>query len=277
MAQPVSNPEKPSSDLRTRVISAVVLAPPVLAALYLGGLHFDLLAIFAAALMAWEWCALVTGQRKGAGSIFFVSGILISLFVFVFFESLYGFSALLVCSAAILVVGKILYADQKIWVLAGVPYVGLPVMALIWVRGIEGMGMAYLALLLLAVWATDIGAYFSGRTIGGPKIVPKISPKKTWAGLIGGMACSGLIAAIVGNYFQLGELFPLFLLGAVLALVAQIGDFYESWVKRKFNVKDSSNLIPGHGGILDRVDGIMSAAIFLWIAIVIGLFKESAV
>lgn len=164
---------------------------------------------------------------------------------FRFFESLYGFSALLVCSAAILVVGKILYADQRIWVLAGVPYVGLPVMALIWVRGIEGMGMAYLTLLLLAVWATDIGAYFSGRTIGGPKIVPKISPKKTWAGLIGGMASSGLIAAIVGNYFQLGEPFPLFLLGAVLALVAQIGDFYESWVKRRFNVKDSSNLIPG--------------------------------
>ena len=277
MAQPVSNSTKPPSDLRTRVISAVVLAPPVLAALYLGGLCFDLLAILAAILMAWEWCALVTGQKKGAGSIFFVSGILSSLVVFVFFDSLYGFSALLVCVGAILVVGNSLYAKRKIWVLTGVPYVALPVMALIWVRGIEGMGMAYLTLLLLAVWATDIGAYFSGRTIGGPKIVPQISPKKTWAGLIGGMVSSGLIAGIVGNYFQLGELLPLFLLGAILALVAQIGDFYESWVKRRFNVKHSSNLIPGHGGILDRVDGIMSAAIFLWIAIVIGIFKEGAV
>lgn len=122
------------------------------------------------------------------------------------------------------------------------------------------------------VVATDVGAYFSGRTIGGSKIAPKISPSKTWAGLGGGMLAAGLVSA--GTFaWNTGELvfrpmlFIAFTIGAALAVIAQAGDFFESWLKRKAGVKDSSKLIPGHGGVFDRVDGLLPVAIvsyFLW-------------
>lgn len=125
---------------------------------------------------------------------------------------------------------------------------------------------------LAVVIATDVGAYFSGRGIGGPKIAPKISPSKTWAGLGGGMLAAGLVSA--GTFvWNTGELvfrpmlFIAFAIGAVLAVIAQSGDFFESWLKRRAGVKDSSNLIPGHGGVFDRVDGLLPVAIvstLLW-------------
>lgn len=119
---------------------------------------------------------------------------------------------------------------------------------------------------ILIVIATDTGAYFSGRTFGGPKIAPKISPSKTWAGLLGGMLAAGLVSAgtfvwNTGEFVLRPMLFIAFAIGAVLAVVAQSGDFLESWLKRKAGVKDSSNLIPGHGGVFDRVDGLLPVAI----------------
>lgn len=134
------------------------------------------------------------------------------------------------------------------------------------------MPVAVLFGVLAVVIATDVGAYFAGRTIGGPKIAPKISPSKTWAGLIGGATLAGLVSA--GSFvYQTGEfvlrpmLFIAFLIGALLACLAQSGDFFESWLKRKAGVKDSSNLIPGHGGVYDRIDGLLPVAIsaaILW-------------
>ena len=151
--------------------------------------------------------------------------------------------------------------------LAGLAYVALAANALV------QMPVGVLLGVLLIVIATDTGAYFSGRTIGGPKIAPAISPSKTWAGLFGGMAAAGLVSA--GTFvWNTGELvfrpmlFIAFAIGAVLAVVAQTGDFLESWLKRRAGVKDSSHLIPGHGGVFDRVDGLLPVAIValpLWL------------
>jgi phosphatidate cytidylyltransferase len=121
--------------------------------------------------------------------------------------------------------------------------------------------------LLTCVWATDTGAYFAGISIGGPKIAPRISPKKTWSGLIGGILFSGFVGTIFDHFGKLNQ-YPYFEASLFLAVVSQLGDFFESWVKRYFNVKDSGKLIPGHGGILDRVDGLITASVVAWLMIV---------
>lgn len=158
------------------------------------------------------------------------------------------------------------------WIALAIPYIGGSGMALVSLRSINGDdGMYFTFYLLGTVWATDIGAFLAGRLIGGPKLCPKISPKKTWAGLIGGMASAGLIGYGVARGFDLTQ--PMMMAGLALglAVIAQIGDFFESWVKRRSGVKDSGNLIPGHGGILDRIDGLMFAAIFLLSYLIIAL------
>jgi len=146
------------------------------------------------------------------------------------------------------------------WTGLGVGYVGLPALALLWLRGVPELGLGLLLWLLVVVWSTDTAAYFAGRAIGGPRLAPAISPSKTWAGLCGGMlgaALSGVLAAwLLGS----GRLLLAAGLGALLAAVAQLGDLVESGFKRAAGVKDSGTLIPGHGGLLDRIDGLLFAA-----------------
>jgi len=148
------------------------------------------------------------------------------------------------------------------WNLLGIIYILVPCSSLIIIREVNGYIVTFL--LIAAVWATDIGAYIFGKIIGGPKICPKISPNKTWAGLVGGMIFSALTVAGFIYYFSSDLLYKIeytAIAGAVLAVIAQAGDFFESWVKRKFGKKDSGSLIPGHGGLLDRADGLMFASV----------------
>lgn len=151
---------------------------------------------------------------------------------------------------------------------AGIFYLFIPALCLIWTRQ---QGLSYILIIVLAVWMTDIGAYFTGRKFGGPKVAPKISPNKTWSGLIGGMLSSALSCGLVAYYFDMeyAAFYPL--IGAVLAVIAQAGDFFESWMKRRAGVKDSGTLIPGHGGILDRIDGLLTAVpcftFFIWLTL----------
>jgi phosphatidate cytidylyltransferase len=151
---------------------------------------------------------------------------------------------------------------RGLWLAGGLAYVGLAGLLLVFLREDHG-GLERVLMVLLAVIATDVGAYFAGRTIGGPKIAPGISPSKTWAGLFGGMAAAGL--ALAGSYlWQLHDdsyrilAVAVFAIGAGMAVLAQIGDFFESWMKRRAGVKDSGRLIPGHGGVFDRVDGLLA-------------------
>lgn len=162
---------------------------------------------------------------------------------------------------------------RLIGVLAGLIYVGVAAFSLLL------LPHELVALAVAIVVFTDTGAYFSGRTIGGPKIAPAISPSKTWAGLLGGMTAAGLlVAGVVWFALRNGSLLPEpgagpvltvltgFAIGAMLAVVAQAGDFFESWLKRRAGVKDSSHLIPGHGGVFDRIDGLLPVAIVVGLA-----------
>ena len=141
----------------------------------------------------------------------------------------------------------------------GIAYVGIPVLGLVWLRLQPAFGLAAVLFLFLAVWVTDIGAYAVGRTVGGPKLAPRISPGKTWSGLIGGVTLSGLTGAAFAAYVGEASSVRLGLVAVVLGVAAQIGDLFESALKRRSGLKDSSTIIPGHGGLLDRVDGLVAA------------------
>lgn len=148
-------------------------------------------------------------------------------------------------------------SKQK-WSFCGIAYVTVFASSLIYLRSVEG-GFGVVLLMLLIVWATDIAAFFTGKLVGGPKIYTKISPNKTWAGLIGGMAAAALVGAISSVFVPLG-FFNMVFLGMSLAVISQVGDFFESWVKRQFGVKDSGTIIPGHGGLMDRLDGLTTVS-----------------
>jgi phosphatidate cytidylyltransferase len=135
------------------------------------------------------------------------------------------------------------------------------VVALLWLRHQPALGRETVLWIVLCVWATDIGAYFVGRSAGGAKLAPRISPGKTWSGLLGGMAWAAVASAAVGYAFGLGETLPLAAIGAGIAVVDQIGDLAESAAKRQAGVKDSGSLIPGHGGLLDRIDGFVAVLV----------------
>ena len=170
--------------------------------------------------------------------------------------------------------------ETSIWVAAGMFYVAIPCAAILWLRNVQiedstNAGFTLVLYVLFAIWATDIGAYFTGRIVGGAKLAPTISPGKTWAGLGGGMAAAGVVGGISFIFTPYPtKLWAAILLAVLLAVVAQAGDLFESWVKRRAGVKDSSTLIPGHGGLLDRVDGLMfTLPLFAFFVYLSGIIK----
>lgn len=249
-----------TADLWVRVASAAILAPLVLAAVWAGGWFFAGLLAVAAILMAREIAGLLFGEASIGKSALLAVTALIAL-------ALAGAgltTAALAAGAAGLAFSLAArsWTGQSLWpALAAYPYLVVPVVALIWLRADPGLGLAVTIWLLATVWAIDICAYFAGRFIGGPKLAPRISPKKTWAGLIGGMAGAIAVAIVTWNWIGGGSLLALVSIAIVLTVIEQAGDFAESALKRRAGVKDSGGLIPGHGGILDRVDGLMAVAI----------------
>ena len=178
--------------------------------------------------------------------------------------AVFGWPAAALAAVAAGAIGAGLVAAQtrraRSWAALGVLYLVVPCIALIWLRWEPAVGREVVVWLLAVVWATDIGAYGFGRAIGGPKLAPRFSPKKTWAGLIGGMAAAAAIGWGLAASFAIGDPVGLALAASLLAVLGQIGDVSESAIKRHFRVKDSSGLIPGHGGLLDRVDGLLAVA-----------------
>ena len=265
---PGPQPKSRWSELGPRVASAAVLAPVVIGLSWLGGVWFWALLLVVAVLAWWEWLGLVAPEDRllpdlgRCWPLFFGGGSLLFALVI---GSTHGMgpalAVLLVCAAAFYALCVNQERPRPLIETAGLAYVGLPSLALLWLREAPEQGLAWLCMVLCFVWATDIGAYFGGRLIGGPKIAPRISPSKTWAGLISGAAAAGLFGFVLANYLGAAQPAWALLLGPVLAVVAQAGDFVESWLKREAGLKDSSHLIPGHGGILDRIDGLIPAAI----------------
>lgn len=244
-----------SRELVLRIVSSLVILPPVLLLFWLGDVYFLGLVTVLAAAMAWEWCKLV--NPDSSTTICRLSGLVaamlvgIAAFSFRQPEALWALAGLpLVYAAAV----RFITGAWRLNLLPGLLIAFAPAFAIYWVRELPGHGLETALWLAFSVVITDVAAYVAGRTIGGPKIWPRVSPNKTWAGLMGGMAGSAGFGAILAVY--LGQTPGLVALaGAVIAIVAQSGDFAESALKRYFDVKDSGRLIPGHGGILDRVDG----------------------
>lgn len=251
-----------SRNLRLRILSALVLAPPVLAAIFAGTPFFEFLLVLSIGIMSHEWSRMTNaGRFRWSGWTIALSAVAALGFSWGQMMPVGWAMALsLLGIAPVLLLGwRIERCKAPIWLAAGVPAIAIPVVALGWLRGQPENGLILLLWVMIVVWATDIGAYVSGRMIGGPKLAPRISPNKTWAGLLGGMSW----AALVGLGFAVWLGIPpvrLMAISAGLAVVAQAGDLAESLVKRRFGVKDSGALIPGHGGLLDRVDGLLAAA-----------------
>ena len=253
-----------TSQLGARVVVGVLLIVVALAALWAGGFGFGALVAVAVLLMFAEWSQMFRLPRglRLAGLVVLAGSVMLTIIG----QPLMAIAAL-ATGAGILGLGARPYVQARAsWVAIGLLYAGMPAIALIWLRGTQ-YGLALTLLTLVTVWATDIFAYFSGRAIGGPKLAPAISPNKTWAGLIGGMAGSALTIWLVYGLLDGRIDVPpvpvlwLVVLAPVLAVVAQAGDFYESWLKRRVGVKDSGNLLPGHGGIMDRLDGLVPVAV----------------
>jgi phosphatidate cytidylyltransferase len=230
---------------------------------YLGRPVWDVLVAAMGALMAWEWARLCGAgrlSRMGAVSMVIAPAAVAVAAV----PGVGVIPALIIIGAGVVVVGlgaRLEGVGNSLWLAAGVAYVGLPCLAMAWLRAMPEDGLATLLWVLALVWATDTGAYIAGRGIGGPKLAPRISPNKTWAGLAGGMVAAAFIGAATALLVENVNAWITVSASGVLALVEQAGDLFESAVKRHFGVKDSSRLIPGHGGILDRVDGLLAVSL----------------
>lgn len=249
-------------DLGIRTLSSAILIPAILLDVWLGDIWFHLLVALLAVMMAHEWTNIVH-DRSSAQFALHAAAALCGAFLSVSLDwapTLIAIAIITVLSAALAVAQR---RKLRLWVLAGVPYVGLPAMAFVILRGESHIGMLTIMWLFVVVWAADICAYFAGRLIGGAKLAPRISPKKTWAGLWGAVAGGVVAGAALGYWAGLANLVVLALLGGLLAIVEQMGDLFESALKRHYGVKDSGRLIPGHGGVLDRVDGLVAASLCL--------------
>ena len=251
------------TNLQLRIVSALVLAVIVLALTWVGGTAFRLLAAIIAAAIFYEWAMMtrsITGQSQQIVAAGLLAIVLIALVA--------GFDAAVV--SALFAIGLVLVAldawrsRQSAWLPVGFAYAGLSGVALGMLRGSDMAGLTAILFLFATVWATDILAYFVGRAVGGPKLAPAISPGKTWSGAIGG-AVGGLVAGLAVLAFTGGASLSMAVVAIVLSVVSQVGDLFESAVKRRRGVKDSSNLIPGHGGVMDRVDGLVAAALVLYL------------
>ncbi|MDP2697779.1 MAG: phosphatidate cytidylyltransferase [Thalassospira sp.] len=242
------------SGLGLRIGSALVMTPIAIAAVWFGSPFYELLLLVFSIGMLWEWLRMCAPLRAGILAGIASLGLAVAMVMQWVSAEILIFVPVIV---ATLIVLAMTGTERKL-VVIGIVYVSVAALAAQWLRGHHDDGLLLIMWLFLVVWATDTGAYAFGRAIGGPKLAPRFSPKKTWAGLFGGMFCAALVGGITVFVADGPNIIIIAVASAVLAIVAQIGDLAESALKRHFDVKDSSNLIPGHGGFLDRADGMLS-------------------
>ncbi len=252
------------ADLGLRLASGLVLAAIALVQLWAGGAWAAGFLALALVLMLWEYHRMVTGSEAIAAPSLIVPAAagVVSLVATAVWGPPIGLPCLVVAAGLVALVGR----PRSGWLTAGFVYMTAAMGALIVFRNREPEGVLLILWLVVVVVAADVGAYFVGRRVGGPKLWPAVSPGKTWSGALGGLAAAGLVGclfawAVVGWHpLRIG------LLSLGIAVCSQLGDLLESAVKRRFGVKDSSRLIPGHGGVMDRLDGVMGGVWFFAIA-----------
>jgi phosphatidate cytidylyltransferase len=257
-----------SRNLLMRIAVAAVLIPFAVAIAWAGGWLWSTLVTLAAIGMFVEWLAIVglagvTRVTAPGVAALVIAGVCLAM---------NRLDAALVVLGVGLVAASAIAPERRNWAAAGFLYAAAAQIASVLLRLDPVKGFAALMFVLLIVWVTDSGGYFAGRGIGGPKLWPRVSPKKTWAGAIGGLAASLAVAAGFAA-FGLGRMGPLLLISGALSVVSQLGDLFESAVKRRFGVKDSSHIIPGHGGLMDRLDGFVAAVV---VAAIFGFLRGGA-
>lgn len=248
---------------RLRLLSAMVLAPTFLAVVCIGGVAYAGLIALIMSAGLYEWLRLVDADAPMPDRLALHAALLLTLLLTAAGLPMFGLIIIAMSGAAFYAHRSNVDPQHAFWFALGLPYMGVSGLALIYLRSISLNGLVVTLYLLAAVWGMDIGAYVAGRLFGGPKLAPVISPNKTWSGVGGGVILAAVLAAIVlatggAQSFLVGIFIAVF-----LALVAQGGDLFKSYFKRRAGVKDCGTLIPGHGGVLDRIDGLVFAAVFL--------------
>jgi phosphatidate cytidylyltransferase len=257
VAEPAKDPA--TGKLTLRVISSLFLIAVIAAVIWLGPPIYDLYILLCGIILAHEWRRLFGEPAWSAPSVGLFLTVIAAIVVSSQVRPLYGLMVCGIGTIAAFAAEAMKRRGVAAWFAIGALYIGVAGVAFIAIVHDPEWGRQTLAVAIVAVAATDIGAYFTGKAFGGPKLAPKISPKKTWAGLIGGIASACLLTIGMSQIFG----FPVWLgaaLGAGLAVISQSGDLFESAIKRRFGVKDSGGIIPGHGGLFDRVDGHLAAA-----------------
>ena len=250
--------EPRNRNLWLRVGSALVLAPLAIGAAYAGGWPFVAFWTIAAVGILWEWMRLVDPDHHRLPFLIGGCAIVVSAGLL---GAGHGALALVAVAVGALAAAAVVRFREPGWIVGGVFYAGAAVIAPALLRADAQSGFFIIVLLFAVVWTTDILGYFAGRAIGGPKLAPSISPKKTWSGAVAGTSAAVVVAMLIKKFVGGGG-DPLFVgcIGLVLSVVSQAGDLFESKIKRRFDAKDSSGLIPGHGGLMDRLDGFVAAA-----------------
>lgn len=253
-------------NLWLRVASAAILAPLAIGAAWFGDWPFTMFWGLAAIAVWWEWIGVVEPSGR---NVLLATGVCALVLQGVLFET--GNLSIAIMIVALGVLAGIVTAGKQAPVVAGgVVYASALLLATVIVRADPKYGFAAIVFLYAIVWGTDIGGYFAGRAFGGPKLAPAISPKKTWSGAIGGTIAAVAAAIAIGEIFSIRNPIMIGVVALVLSAASQCGDLFESWLKRRFDVKDASGLIPGHGGVMDRLDGFIFAVVA---AAVIGVVR----
>lgn len=271
-SEPISNAGKAgvpltANNLLLRVVSAAVLGPLALVAAYIGGLPFALFWGIAALVVLWEWMTLVVGPNYRLLVLSCAAAIAVADFLAWLGRPV---TALFMVGLGALAGAIFAPSERRLWVIAGAGYAGGMVLAPVFLRADAGFGFAVILLVFAIVWTTDVLGYFAGRAFGGPKLWPAVSPKKTWSGAIAGTVGAVVVALLVAAQFGSFDRIAIIAVALLLSIMAQAGDLFESWVKRRFDAKDSSHIIPGHGGVMDRLDGFWAAAV---VGCVVGLLR----
>jgi phosphatidate cytidylyltransferase len=253
-------------DFTVRVLSGLAMAAIVALFTVSGSNAFAVLAVAVSLVVAWEWSRLVNGAEAGLVLVVQLGAVAVAGLLAATISP--GLGLLTLCIGAILALLLSLERNSLLAAL-GVLYAGLPAVSLVWLRSDDPFGLRAVIYLILIVAAADTAAFLSGRLLRGPLLWPRVSPKKTWSGLLGALAASALVGALFWVAVPDASPLRLAIVGAALAAVAQAGDLAESALKRRFNAKDTGALLPGHGGVMDRVDGLVAAAAAVAIAAVV--------